>query len=173
MTSSHPVNSYINNARHTREIYQILPYSMDFKALRELWNPLGKTVFSKCSFSWNKRLVTSDITVAIESKVYVEPVNICPNFLHWFKSMWYIHIRSIINIHQSYRRFHTQLKLLILYNILIFHIVIAVSSWWRHQMEIFSALLALCVGNSPVTGEFPSWRPVARSFDVFFDLRLE
>ena len=33
--------------------------------------------------------------------------------------------------------------------------------WWRHQMETFSALLALCEGNSPVTGEFPSqgqWR---------------
>ena len=45
-------------------------------------------------------------------------------------------------------------------------------SWWRHQMEIFSALLALCVGNSPVTGEFPTQRPVRRSFDVFFDLRL-
>ena len=35
-----------------------------------------------------------------------------------------------------------------------------------------SALLALCVGNSPVTGEFPPQRPVTRSFDVFFDLRL-
>ena len=45
-------------------------------------------------------------------------------------------------------------------------------SWWCHQMETFSALLALCAGNSPVTGEFPSQRPVTRSFDVFFDLRL-
>ena len=35
----------------------------------------------------------------------------------------------------------------------------------------FSALLALCAGNSPVTGEFPSQRPVTRSFDVCFDLR--
>ena len=35
-----------------------------------------------------------------------------------------------------------------------------------------SALLALCAGNSPVTGEFPSQRPVMRGFDVFFDLRL-
>ena len=43
-------------------------------------------------------------------------------------------------------------------------------SWWRHQMETFSALLALCAGNSPVTGEFPSQRPVTRSFDVFFDM---
>ena len=44
--------------------------------------------------------------------------------------------------------------------------------WWRHQMATFSALLALCVGNSPVTGEFPSQRPVTRNFDVFFDLCL-
>ena len=46
------------------------------------------------------------------------------------------------------------------------------SSWWRHQMEAFSALLAICAGNSPVPGEFPAQRPVTRSFDVFFDLRL-
>ena len=39
-------------------------------------------------------------------------------------------------------------------------------------METFSALLALSEGNSPVTGEFPAQRPVTRSFDVFFDLRL-
>ena len=43
---------------------------------------------------------------------------------------------------------------------------------WRHQMETFSALLALCAGNSPVTGEFPAQRPVTRSFDILFDLRL-
>ena len=45
-------------------------------------------------------------------------------------------------------------------------------SLWRHQMETFSALLAFCAGNSPVIGEFPAQRPVTRSFDVFFDLRL-
>ena len=44
--------------------------------------------------------------------------------------------------------------------------------WWRHQMETFSALLAICPGNSPVSGEFPAQRPVTRSFDVFFDLRM-
>ena len=43
--------------------------------------------------------------------------------------------------------------------------------WWRHQMETFSVLLALCAGNSPVTGEFPAQRPVTRSFDISFDLR--
>ena len=29
-----------------------------------------------------------------------------------------------------------------------------------------------CVGKPPVTGGFPSQRPVTRSFDVFFDVRL-
>ena len=48
----------------------------------------------------------------------------------------------------------------------------AISAWWRYQMETFSALLAICAGNSPVTGEFPAQRPVTRSFDIFFDLRL-
>ena len=44
--------------------------------------------------------------------------------------------------------------------------------WCRHQMETFSALLAFCEGNMPVTGGFPSQRPVTRSFDTFFDERL-
>ena len=45
-------------------------------------------------------------------------------------------------------------------------------SWWRHQMDTFSALLALFVGNYPATGEFPVQRSVTRSFDVFFELLL-
>ena len=39
-------------------------------------------------------------------------------------------------------------------------------TWWRHQMETFSALQAICEGNSPVTGEFPAQRPVTRGFDI-------
>ena len=41
------------------------------------------------------------------------------------------------------------------------HLSTAVVTWWRHQMETFSALLAFCAGNAPVTGEFPDkgqWR---------------
>ena len=45
-----------------------------------------------------------------------------------------------------------------------------VDTWWRHQMETFSASTAICAGNSPVTGEFPSKRPATRGFDIFFDL---
>ena len=46
--------------------------------------------------------------------------------------------------------------------------------WLLHMrtssMETFSSLLALYVGNSPVTGEFPSQRPVTWKCDVFVDL---
>ena len=59
--------------------------------------------------------------------------------------------------------YHTQLNVYVWYQIKI---------WWRHQMEAFSTLLAFCAGNSPVTDEFPAQRPATRSFDVFFDLRL-
>ena len=34
------VNSCIYHACNTDAIYLVLPYSMDFKAPRELWNPL-------------------------------------------------------------------------------------------------------------------------------------
>ena len=33
-------------------------------------------------------------------------------------------------------------------------------TWWRHQMETFFGLLALCARNSPITGEFFAQRPV-------------
>ena len=39
--------------------------------------------------------------------------------------------------------------------------------WWKH----FPRYGPLC-GNSTATGEFPTQRPVTRSFDVFFDPRL-
>ena len=45
--------------------------------------------------------------------------------------------------------------------------IICHAPWWCHQVETFSALLVLCEGN-----ELPSQRPVTRSFDVFFDLRM-
>ena len=40
--------------------------------------------------------------------------------------------------------------------------------WQAIVRETCSALLALCEGNSPVTGEFPLQRPVTQSFGVFF-----
>ena len=45
-------------------------------------------------------------------------------------------------------------------------------AWWRHQMETFSSLLAIYAGNHRSPMNFPPQRPVTRSFDIFFDLRL-
>ena len=74
-----------------------------------------------------------------------------------------------------YGRWDFNYKKIYLHDDLNFHMVIIPQgsvccdwSWWCHQMETFSVLLALCAGNSPVTGEFPSQRPMTRSF-VFFN----
>ena len=40
--------------------------------------------------------------------------------------------------------------------------------WWHHDMEMLSTLLALCEGNPPVIGGFPSQGPVMQTFDVSF-----
>ena len=44
--------------------------------------------------------------------------------------------------------------------------------WWRHKMETFFAVLALCEENPTDSGVFPSQMPVMRIFGVFFDVRL-
>ena len=51
-------------------------------------------------------------------------------------------------------------------------VILVQISWWRHRRGTFSAFLALCEGNPPVTDMFPSQGPVTRSFDVFFEQRL-
>ena len=43
------VNSCVYYAHQPHEIYQVLSYrSVDFKDPGELWNPLSKTLLSKC-----------------------------------------------------------------------------------------------------------------------------
>ena len=44
-------------------------------------------------------------------------------------------------------------------------------AWLRHRMETFSALLAICAGNSPVP-EVPGQGQWRGAFFFFFDLRL-
>ena len=75
-------------------------------------------------------------------------------FLKMFKSYWRKYLFHII-IGTDYEA-------------LLAGLVSGVHTWWPHQTEIFSALLALCAGNSPATGEFPAQRSVTWSFDVFF-----
>ena len=44
------------------------------------------------------------------------------------------------------------------------------NAWWLHQMETFSTLLAICAGNSPVTGEFPAQK--ASDAELWYFLRF-
>ena len=78
---------------------------------------------------------------------------------------------SVIKITRSWDRLIFIMGIIILRHFILIRPLgyIKGNSWWRHQMETFSALLAICAGNSPVSGEFPSQRPVTRSFDIFFD----
>ena len=87
------------------------------------------------------------------------------------KCKWYVCYENVIIISKLIKH---QLKIRICYaqrqKLIVYPV--AWLRWWRHQMETFSALLAICAGNSPVPGEFPAQRPVTRSFNAFFDLRL-
>ena len=47
-------------------------------------------------------------------------------------------------------------------NIEVRHCWLKLMSWWRHHMETFSALLALCAGNSPIT----RWIPRTKASDA-------
>ena len=42
--------------------------------------------------------------------------------------------------------------------------------WWRHQMKTFSALLAICAGNSPASDEFPAQRPVTELWWILWSV---
>ena len=86
---------------------------------------------------------------------------------------------SIVRIYGTKRprynaRHYMSLACFIQYHVTLDSVTYAAGEapWWRHQMEIFSALLAICAGNSPVTSEFSTQRPVPWSCDVFFDPRL-
>ena len=63
-------------------------------------------------------------------------------------------------------------KICLIENLLLHTKRLFQDTWWRHHMETFSAILVPCEWNPQVTVGFLSQRPVKRSFDVFFDLRL-
>ena len=90
------VNSCVYYARETRESYQVLPYSIDLKAAVEIWNQLSKTVFSKCSFVWNKGIVNIWNDRKAKGILCVGPVNKFLFFLHCLSYIW-----IVIKFHNS------------------------------------------------------------------------
>ena len=76
---------------------------------------------------------------------------------------WWMLLKFEFEYYGSYSQFY-----FCLYQILWqYGDILCTIAWWRHQMETFSALLATCAGNSPITTHFPAQRRVTRSFDVF------
>ena len=117
------------------------------------------------------RLVYRDVYCPIDSCVYVKPQTDSLNArvtVEWVATLlttWCCHLVC----YHCYGVFYATNATNRLYYIC--HEICSRFAWWR-QMKTFSALLALCARISPVTGEFPSPRPMTRSFAVFFDLRL-
>ena len=56
------------------------------------------------------------------------------------------------------------------FRMVIFSFSYRLSVWIIILPPFFPGRPSLCVGNSPVTGEFPSQRPVTQNFVVFVDL---
>ena len=104
--------------------------------------------------------------------------NIFSNITEWHGNMWSAIVRILC--------IHCRKQVIKLLKLLCYSIKCAawptnvrclqgtgsLMPWWSHQMQsIFRVAGPLC-GESPVTSEFPSQKPVTRNFDVFFDLRL-
>ena len=123
------------------------------------------------------QLITRDVILGCNvSYKNFEQSNVCLRFIHYhggepdsIKNCWRVENQD------GPRRKWTIAKLVMLSNTTRGIVPWRCESnypmaWWRHQMETFSALLALCAGNSPVSGELQ--RPVTRSFHIFFGLCL-
>ena len=97
------------------------------------------------------------------------PQRIGEFYYYWCRHEWSVYVTySLPMICVSYRHLHVDGLVQDCSNSSALTVDMMTSS---DQMETFSALLAICAGNSPVPGEFPTQRPVTRSFDIFFDLR--
>ena len=124
--------------------------------------PMGKSrVYIYCAF--DRHCVIDDIFYtepAVHKMISQRLLYMC----HWSSGFWVWVFVMIMEIVTSWSivPFTETGMLLFWWN---FH-----HPWWRHQMETFSALLAICAGNSPVSGEFPhkgQWRG-ALMFSLIF-----
>ena len=93
----------------------------------------------------------------------------CNNYWHVSTSLWFRFWQDDRWPHQIW-----MMQMTVKWGLLIsFQGHNSEGTWWCHQMETFSALLAHCEGNPPVTSGFPSQRLVMQSFDGFCDLWLQ
>ena len=145
---------------------------MSFRTMSFSW--METTFFMHYTLRW---IFSDDSTSELKSRHLISNTNYTTNMPPWAHQkqiynllghFWYAPNRpQAINNHLM-TRYCSYCHV----NYIAHHIVLhPLNTWWRHQMETFSASLALSAGDSPVPGEFPAQRPGTRSFDVFFDLR--
>ena len=125
---------------HLQNVDHFVPASI-YPSTVHSWSPFlnhGLLLFTRCSNSYMNGLGVLQFRT--------KP-SICPTS----HSIWE-------NGHWDLTRFDGMQSLTHLFPVITYF-----DTWWRHQMETFSALLAICAGNSPVPGEFRSQRPVTRA----------
>ena len=102
-------------------------------------------------------------TIAIQTLPLGLPIHICSAIFHPHHNSYYpVFISSAAGVLFARQTFNLAITANMVDSILC-----TVYTRWRHQMKTFSVLLAICAWSSAVPGEFPTQRPVTRSFDVF------
>ena len=114
---------------------------------------------TKWPFCSIKHLTKDSVVVSLVTVGWITLIGV--NFLHVASLIVIAMLHSTLRAPQMTFR-----------GILFPEVKTANSLTWKPQMETLSALLAIYAGNSPVTGEFPSQRPVTRCFGVLFDRGL-
>ena len=122
------------------------------KALMNSW------IQEVLKFELHLQIVSSNVWVRYFYGISKGPLKF--HTKHFTYALKYVHLFRYENLRLLDLRAHKYFKML------------SSLAWWRHQLDTFSAILAFCEGNSPVTGEFTSQRPVMQSFDVvvFFSI---
>ena len=117
--------------------------------------------------NWSFPRITIDSKSALIQEI-VWHIKAAIHYLnHWQLNQWWSSSKALIS-----SLGHNAITHFAMTNVLAID-KLRIRKWWRHQMETFSAFLALCEGNPPVTAGFLSQRRVTRSLDVLFDLRLD
>ena len=112
-------------------------------------------------FCLDSRCVTGGGTDALKRKCrHFDVIYVIGHWLHRKLSKWQLSLQPLMKISWKW------------------HFRPCVTKWQLplHMMTSSNGIIfrftGLLWGEPPVTGGFPSQRPVTRSFDVFFDLRL-
>ena len=122
----------------------------------------------------DQRKHQSSASLAFVWEIHRWPVN-SPHKSQWRVKMFPfddVIMLSFSHVGQDIRRWYTNDEVRTFLNSTS-HRYSTIKAMVMSSIGNISALLAVCAGNSPVTGEFPTQRSVTRSFDVFFDLRLK